>query len=145
MAIARRGDTVHVHYTGRLDDGSVFDDSEGRDPLTFTLGTGQVIDGFERAIDGMEVGARRTVRIPVGEAYGERRPDLLLEVPRRELPEGLDVEVGARLEMHREGQAMPVVVVAADEVAIHLDANHPLAGQALTFDLRLVAIAGRSA
>jgi peptidylprolyl isomerase len=140
MAIAKRGDIVHVHYEGRLDDGSVFDDSEGRDPLAFTLGAGQVIDGFERAIDGMAVGARRTVRIPVDEAYGERRPDLLLEVPRGELPDDLDVAVGARLEMHREGRAMPVVVVAADEVAIKLDANHPLAGQALTFDLRLVAI-----
>jgi peptidylprolyl isomerase len=144
MTIAKRGDTVHVHYTGRLDDGSVFDDSAGRDPLAFTLGAGQVIGGFERAIEGMAVGARRTVRIPVAEAYGERRPEALLQVQRTELPDGLDVELGARLEMHRNGQAMPVVVVAADAVAITLDANHPLAGRALTFDLHLVSIAPRS-
>ena len=142
MATARDGDIVHVHYTGRLDDGSVFDASEGRNPLAFKLGAGQVIPGFEQAIDGMEVGGSKTVRIPVDEAYGMRRDDLVLEVPRSQLPDDLEVDVGARLEMQRgDGQSLPVMVVAADDAAITLDANHPLAGQALTFELHLVAIA----
>jgi peptidylprolyl isomerase len=142
MATARRGDIVHVHYTGRLDDGSVFDASEGRSPLAFKLGAGQVIPGFEQAVDGMEVGGSKTVRIPVDEAYGTRRDDLVLEVPRAHLPDDLDADVGARLEMQRQdGHSLPVVVVAADDAAITVDANHPLAGQALTFELRLMAIA----
>ncbi len=142
MATAKSGDIVHVHYTGRLDDGSVFDASEGRDPLEFTLGAGQVIDGFDRALDGMEVGASKRVRIPVEEAYGPRRDDLVLAIPRSQVPAGMEVEVGSRLELQRpDGQRMPVTVVATDEAAIHLDANHPLAGEALTFELELVAIA----
>jgi len=142
MATAKPGDTVHVHYTGRLDDGSVFDASEGRDPLEFTLGAGHVIDGFDRALDGMEVGTSKSVRIPVEEAYGERRDDLVLELPRSQVPEGMVVEVGARLELQRhDGHTMPVTVIATDDVAIKLDANHPLAGEALTFELQLVAIA----
>jgi len=142
VATAKPGDTVHVHYTGRLDDGSVFDASEGRDPLAFTLGAGQVIDGFERALEGMEVGASKRVRIPADEAYGARRDDLVLAIPRSQVPAGMEVEVGSRLELQRhDGQRMPVTVVAADDAAIHLDANHPLAGEALTFELQLVAVA----
>jgi peptidylprolyl isomerase len=142
MATAKPGNTVHVHYTGRLDDGSVFDASEGRDPLAFTLGAGQVIEGFEQAVAGMGVGDSKTVRIPVDEAYGQRRADLVLEVPREQLPDDLEVDVGSRLEMQRpDGQGMPVTVVAKDDAGITLDANHPLAGQALTFELQLVAIA----
>jgi peptidylprolyl isomerase len=141
MATAQHGDIVHVHYTGRLDDGSVFDASEGRSPLAFKLGAGQVIAGFEQAVDGMEVGATKTVRIPAAEAYGTRRDDLVLEVPRSQLPDELAVDVGARLQMQRhDGPSLPVTVVAVDEAAVTLDANHPLAGQALTFDLHLVAI-----
>jgi FKBP-type peptidyl-prolyl cis-trans isomerase 2 len=142
QTVAQPGDTVHVHYTGRLDDGSVFDASEGRDPLAFTLGQGQVIAGFDDAIAGMEVGATKTVRIPADEAYGARRDDLLIEVPRTQLPDGLEVEVGMQLQLRREdGGAMPVTVADTAEGSITLDANHPLAGQALTFDLQLVAIA----
>lgn len=142
QTVAKTGDTVHVHYTGRLDDGSVFDASEGRDPLAFTLGEGQVIAGFDDAIAGMEIGATKTVRIPVDEAYGARREDLLIEVPRTQLPDGLEVEVGMQLQLRREdGGAMPVTVAETGEASITLDANHPLAGQALTFDLHLVAIA----
>ena len=142
MSTAKPGDTVHVHYTGRLDDGSVFDASEGRDPLEFTLGQGQVIGGFDDAVSGMAVGDAKTVRIPSDEAYGPRRDELLIEVPRAQLPDGLDVEVGMQLQLRREdGGAMPVTVAETGEAAITLDANHPLAGQALTFELQLVGIA----
>lgn len=140
--IAKPGDTVHVHYTGRLDDGTVFDASEGRDPLAFTIGGGQVIEGFEQAVDGMVVGTEKTVRIPADEAYGTRRDDLLIEVPREQLPEEMDVEVGMQLQLRREdGGAVPVTVAETADEKIVLDANHPLAGEALTFELQLVAIA----
>ncbi len=139
---AKLGDTVHVHYTGRLDDGTVFDASEGRDPLAFTLGQGQVIEGFEQAVDGMAVGTAKTVRIPPDEAYGTHRDDLLIEVPREGLPEEMAVEVGMQLQLRREdGGALPVTVAETGDASITLDANHPLAGQALTFELQLVAIA----
>jgi len=141
MTTAATGDTVHVHYTGKLDDGSVFDASEGRDPLAFTLGGGQVIPGFDQAIDGMRIGESKTVRIPAEEAYGSRRDELLLELPNEQLPDDLDVEVGARLHMRGpDGGAVPVTVVAKHDDGITLDANHPLAGEALTFELQLVAI-----
>lgn len=140
--IAKPGDTVHVHYTGRLDDGTVFDASEGRDPLAFTIGQGQVIEGFEQAVDGMVVGTEKTVRIPADEAYGTRRDDLLIEVPREQLPEEMAVEVGMQLQLRREdGGALPVTVAETADEKIVLDANHPLAGEALTFELQLVAIA----
>jgi peptidylprolyl isomerase len=140
--IAKPGDTVHVHYTGRLDDGTVFDASEGRDPLAFTIGQGQVIEGFEQAVDGMVVGTEKTVRIPPDEAYGTRRDDLLIEVPREQLPEEMAVEVGMQLQLRREdGGALPVTVAETADESITLDANHPLAGEALTFELQLVAIA----
>jgi peptidylprolyl isomerase len=142
MSTARTGNTVHVHYTGRLDDGSVFDASEGREPLAFTLGEGQVIGGFDEAVEGMAVGDAKTVRIPPEEAYGERRDELLIEVPREQLPDGMSVEVGMQLQLRREdGGAMPVTVADTGEDTITLDANHPLAGEALTFELQLVAIA----
>ncbi len=142
MQTAKAGDTVHVHYTGRLDDGTVFDASEGREPLAFTLGQGQVIEGFEQAVDGMAVGTAKTVRIPPDEAYGTRRDDLLIEVPREQLPEEMAVEVGMQLQLRREdGGALPVTVAETGDASIVLDANHPLAGEALTFELQLVAIA----
>lgn len=142
MATANTGDTVHVHYTGRLDDGTVFDSSEGRDPLAFTVGAGQVVPGFDEAVNGMQVGDSKTVRIGPGDAYGERREDLLLDVPSEQLPEGLEPEVGMELGLRgQDGQTMPVRVAAVGNEAITLDANHPLAGEALTFDVELVDIA----
>lgn len=142
MSTAKAGDTVHVHYTGRLDDGSVFDASEGRDPLAFTLGQGQVIGGFDDAVAGMAVGDAKTVQIPPDGGYGERREELRIEVPREQLPDGMDVEVGMQLQLRREdGNAMPVTVAETGEGSITLDANHPLAGRTLTFELQLVAIA----
>lgn len=141
MSTAKQGDTVQIHYTGTLEDGTVFDSSEGRDPLSFTLGQGQVISGFEEAALGMEVGETKKARIDVDEAYGQRRDDLVLEVPREQLPDELEVDVGTPLQLQQpDGQAVPVTVAALDETTVTLDANHPLAGQALTFEMTLVGI-----
>jgi len=136
---AAEGDTVHIHYTGRLDDGTVFDSSEGREPLEFTLGSGQVIPGFDDAVTGMEVGDTKTVTIPADRAYGAKRDELILDFPRAELPEGIDPQVGHQLQMSTpDGQVFQVEVVGTSEEGIVLDANHPLAGKDLTFDIELV-------
>lgn len=139
MAQATPGDTVRIHYTGRLDDGTVFDTSEGRDPLEFVLGSGQVIPGFERAVTGMERGEEKTVTIPADEAYGERKSELLINVGRSEMPSGLDPQVGQRLQMSTpDGQTFQVTVTETSDTTVVLDANHPLAGRDLTFDIQLV-------
>lgn len=141
MSIAKQGDTVHVHYTGRLADGTMFDSSQERDPLEFKLGAGMVIPGFDAAIVGMSVGDQKTAEIPVDQAYGARRDELVMSVPRAQLPEGMDPSPGDRLSMQtRDGQAVPVVVSGTSVEAIEIDANHPLAGEDLTFDLMLVRI-----
>lgn len=141
MPQAKKGDTVAIHYTGRLDNGTVFDTSQGRDPLEFTLGAGQVIPGFEGAVAGMAPGDQRTTTVPAEEAYGPRRDDLLVAIPRERLPDGMDPNVGEKLEMATsEGQTVPVVVADADERAIVVDANHPLAGEDLVFEIELVKI-----
>jgi peptidylprolyl isomerase len=143
MAQAAAGDTVHIHYTGRLDNGTIFDASEGRAPLAFELGAGHVIPGFDRAVLGMVVGEEKEVRIEVAEAYGAKRDDLLFRIPLAQLPEGLEAPIGAQLQMSgQQGGQFPVQVVASDDEAITVDANHPLAGEALTFALKLVAIGG---
>jgi FKBP-type peptidyl-prolyl cis-trans isomerase 2 len=140
MQVAKRGDTVHVHYKGTLDDGSVFDSSEGSDPISFTIGGGNVIAGFENALEGMAVGDRKTARMEPADAYGDRREDLVFTVPRTEMPEG-EIEVGHMLQVgFADGSSTAVSVAAIDDVAVTLDANHPLAGQALTFELELVRI-----
>lgn len=141
MAQAKTGDTVHIHYTGRLGDGTVFDSSRDRDPLTFTLGEGQVIPGFEAAVTGMETGQSKTTEIPSDEAYGPRRPEMEMSMPRSQFPDGMNPEVGQQLQMQTpDGQAVPVMVTGTSEEAIDLDANHPLAGQDLTFDIELVKV-----
>jgi len=141
MADAKVGDTVRIHYTGRLDDGSVFDASAGREPLAFELGSGQVIPGFDRAVLGMRVGEQKEVRIPAEEAYGMAREELRVRFPRERLPAGMDPELGARLQMTGEGgRPIVVTVVERDDETITLDANHELAGKALTFELELVSI-----
>ena len=138
---AQAGDTVAVHYTGTLDDGRTFDSSQGREPLEFRLGGGQVISGFDEAVAGMEVGEQKTVRIPAEDAYGPRRDDLLLELRREQIPPEIDLEVGMGLSVQQpDGQPLPVTVAALGEGSVTLDANHPLAGEDLTFDLTLVAI-----
>ncbi|MDA3844149.1 MAG: peptidylprolyl isomerase [Candidatus Kapabacteria bacterium] len=141
MAKAKKDDTVKVHYTGKLTDGNTFDTSEGRDPLSFKLGSNQVIPGFENGIIGMEVGEKKTINIPIAEAYGEYRKELLLKVDLKQLPEGVEPKVGDTLEMTNEnGDIIPVRVADITETDIVLDANHPLSGQELVFDLELVSI-----
>jgi FKBP-type peptidyl-prolyl cis-trans isomerase 2 len=140
---AKTGDTVKVHYTGRLQDGTVFDTSVGSEPLEFTLGQGQVIPGFEQAVIGMQVGESKTVTIPVDQAYGPRRDDMILEVNRDELPDDLEPTVGMQLQMNQgDGGIVIVTITEVSETTIKVDANHPLAGQDLTFDIELVDIVG---
>lgn len=141
MAEARQGANVKVHYTGRLDDGTVFDSSESREPLSFVLGEGKVIPGFEDAVMGMGEGDSRTTTIPSDEAYGPHRDELILAVERERFPDEVDPEVGLRLQMQtQEGDVVPVVVAGVEEDTIKLDANHPLAGRDLTFDIELVEV-----
>jgi peptidylprolyl isomerase len=137
---AKAGDTVRVHYTGTLDDGTEFDSSAGREPLEFTLGAGQVVPGFDAAVTGMRIGERKTVTIPAAEAYGEPRQELLLTVPRAQVPPNVQPRVGQRLQVGRGDQAFPVVVHEVTDEHVVLDGNHPLAGQDLTFALELVEI-----
>lgn len=139
---AQSGDTVRVHYTGRLDDETVFDSSEGRAPLAFTLGAGQVVPGFDRAVTGLEAGESRTVRMEPEEAYGARRNDLVLSVPHDAFPDRIAPQPGQRLQLGLQGGgSLDAEVTEVGEDAVTLDANHPLAGQALTFDVTLVEIA----
>lgn len=140
---AQPGDVVRVHYTGRLDDETVFDSSEGREPLTFTLGAGQVVPGFDRAVTGLEEGESRTVRMEPDEAYGPRREDLVLTVPHDAFPDGMDPQPGQRLQLGLQGGgAVEARVTDVGEDAVTLDANHQLAGEALTFDVTLVEVGG---
>ena len=136
---AKRGDKVRVHYTGTLQDGTEFDSSRGRAPLEFTLGEGRVIAGFDAAVTGMEVGESRTVTIPTAEAYGDRNDAMLLRVPRAQVPPNVDPQVGQQLQVGRGDQAVNVVVREVTPEHIVLDANHPLAGEDLTFALELVS------
>ena len=141
MTQAKSGDTVRIHYTGTLDDGTQFDSSAGRDPLEFALGAGQVIPGFDNAVDGMAVGEKKTVTLPAQEAYGERHEQLVQEVSRSALPGEIEPAVGMQLQSQSpEGQVMMLVVTDVGEESITADANHPLAGQALTFAIELVEI-----
>ncbi|MEE4013986.1 peptidylprolyl isomerase [Roseibium sp. FZY0029] len=141
MTEAKSGDTVRLHYKGTLDDGSVFDSSEGRDPLEFTVGSGQIIPGLDEAIPGMKVGDEKTVRIEPDNAYGAHNPGARQAVPRTNIPANIPLEVGLQLQAQTEnGQMMTVTVVEISENEVVLDANHPLAGQALTFEIQLTAI-----
>jgi len=135
------GKTVKVHYTGKLTDGSVFDSSEGRDPLEFQVGIGQVIPGFDAAIQQMDVGASQTITIPSNEAYGEVREEMIAVVPHAQFPEGLNPEVGQTLQLQTPEGALPVRVTEVKEEGVVIDGNHPLAGEDLTFDLTLVEAA----
>ena len=142
MTQAKSGDTVRIHYTGTLDDGTEFDSSAGRDPLEFALGGGQVIPGFDSAVDGMTVGENKTVTIPADQAYGDRHEQLVQEVPKNALPEEIEPAVGMQLQSRSpEGQVMNLDVPEVAEESITVDGTHPLAGQALTFAIELVEIA----
>ncbi len=141
MSQAKSGDTVRIHYTGTLSDGTQFDSSAGRDPLEFALGGGQVIPGFDNAVDGMSVGDSKTVTIAPDDAYGPRHDQLVQEVPRSALPEDMEPEVGMHLQSQSpDGQVMNLVITEVAESSITLDANHPLSGQDLTFAIELVEI-----
>ena len=142
MTTAKQGDTVHIHYSGSLGDGTVFDSSADRDPLSFTIGSGQVIPGFEEAVIGMAIDEKKNVTIPVDKAYGPRNEELIMTVPKEQVPPDLNPEVGQKLQM--QGPNDTPVVVEVTEVAeehIKLDANPPLAGKDLVFDIELVEIA----
>ena len=134
------GKTVKVHYKGTLEDGTTFDSSEGRDPIEFEIGTGTVIPGFEAAIVSMEVGATQSVDIPCAEAYGEMNEDMVGQIPRDTLPAEIEPEVDMVLTMESPEGDLPVRIIAMTEDELTLDANHPLAGKDLNFELTLVEI-----
>ena len=141
MAQMKNGDKVSVHYTGKLADGSIFDSTAGEDPFVFTLGEDDLIDGFVNAIQAMNVGEKKTVTIGVEDAYGEWHEDMVIEVPRSEMPADLDLEVGDELEVtDEEDESMIVSVSEITDTTVTLDGNPALAGEVLTFDLELVAI-----
>ncbi|HIE05506.1 MAG TPA: peptidylprolyl isomerase [bacterium (Candidatus Stahlbacteria)] len=142
MVEAKRGDTVKVHYTGKLDNGRVFDSSIKKEPFQFTLGEGKIIPGFEKAVIGMKAGESKTITIPPEEAYGPHRDDLVATLERSELPSYLDPKVGQMLEIRRPGGGvLRVIITAVDEMTVTLDGNHPLAGKVLTFEIELIEIA----
>lgn len=140
MSTVKQGDTVRVHYTGRLQDGSVFDSSREREPLQFEVGAGQMIAGFDSAVKGMEVGQSKTAEIPADEAYGERRDEMMVDVPRTQVPGDINPQVGQQLAINQGGRQIPVIVKEVNEEKIVLDANHPLAGKDLIFDIEVVEI-----
>jgi peptidylprolyl isomerase len=141
MTQVKAGDTVRIHYTGTLEDGSVFDSSEGRDPLEFTVGSGQIIPGLDKALPGMAVGEEKTVTVPPEEAYGHPDPAGTQDVPRDQIPPHIEVEIGTRLQLSLpDGKQLPVTVTDLTEEKVVLDANHPLAGKALTFKVEMVEI-----
>lgn len=141
MDRARKGDTVSVHYTGRLEDGTVFDTTAGRDPLVFTMGNEETIPGFEEAVSGMKPGELKRVRVPAKKAYGPRREEMLMRLKRDQLPEELEPQIGERLQLNQQdGFAMVVTITDIAGSCVTVDANHPLAGKDLVFDIRLVKV-----
>ncbi|SDO39300.1 peptidylprolyl isomerase [Lutimaribacter pacificus] len=141
MTQVKPGDTVRIHYTGTLADGSTFDSSEGRDPLEFTVGSGQIIPGLDKAMPGMAVGEKKVVEVPCDDAYGQPDPNARQAVPRAEIPADIPLDIGTQLQVQTpQGQVMPVTVAEVTETEVTLDANHPLAGRDLTFAIELVSI-----
>ncbi|MBA5778306.1 peptidylprolyl isomerase [Stappia sp. F7233] len=142
MTMAKQGDIVRIHYTGRFDDGTEFDSSVGRSPLEFTLGAGEIIPGLEREIDGMAVGARKNVMISAEDAYGPHIAEHVQEVDRNLLPPEIVPTIGTRLQAESgDGRTVVFTITAADETTVTLDANHPLAGKDLVFEVELIEIA----
>jgi len=143
MQQVKSGDKVKVHYHGRLTSGETFDKSEGREPLEFEVGSGMVIKGFDEGVTGMAVGEKKTINIPFLEAYGPHNPEMIIEMPKDRFPQDMEVEVGMPLGMSDgQGNQYQVVVTQIKDDAVVLDANHPLAGKDLVFDLELVEISG---
>ncbi len=141
MSDAKTGDTVRIHYTGTLSDGSTFDSSAGRDPLEFTVGSGQIIPGLDKAIHGMAVGDKKVVEVSADEAYGPHNPEGIQSVPRAQVPDHIPLDPGTQLQVQTgDGRTLPVTVTEVTEDTVTLDANHPLAGKDLTFEVELVEI-----
>lgn len=141
MSQVEKGNNVKVHYTGTLTDKTVFDSSREREPLAFTVGAGQMIAGFDAAVVGMKVGESKTVTIPANEAYGPKSEEAMIKVPKTQLPEGMQPEIGMQLEARQpDGRAQVLVVAEVLETEVVLDANHPLAGKDLIFDIEMMEI-----
>jgi len=141
MATVKDGDTVKVHYTGKLENDVVFDTSNEREPLQFTIGEGRVIPGFEEAVVGMEPGESKTANIPADQAYGPYHEEMVRALDRNQLPPDIELEVGQHLESRsEEGQSFIVTVIDISGSTVTLDANHPLAGKDLNFDIELLEI-----
>ncbi len=141
MTEIKDGDTVRIHYTGTLTDGNVFDSSDGRDPLEFVVGSGQIISGLDAALPGMIVGEKKSVEIPCLEAYGPINPAMRQSIPREGVPDDIPLDLGTQLQMQTsDGQAVGVTIVGVDDATITLDANHPLAGKDLIFEFEIVSI-----
>ena len=137
----KKGDVVRVHYTGTLTDGSQFDSSVGRNPLEFTVGAGQMIAGFDAGVLGMVVGEKKTLQIDPDNGYGQSNPEAIIEFPKTNVPEGMELEVGMQLNLQNEyGQPVPVVIIELREDVVVMDANHSLAGKDLIFEVELVEI-----
>jgi peptidylprolyl isomerase len=143
MQQAKNGDKVKVHYHGRLSSGETFDSSEGREPLEFEVGSGMVIKGFDDGVTGMQVGEKKTVNIPAEHAYGEKNQEMIIEYPKDQFPSHIDLKVGEELVMSSaSGQQFRVKIAEIKDDVVLLDANHPLAGEELIFDIELVEIVG---
>ncbi|MGI6216993.1 MAG: FKBP-type peptidyl-prolyl cis-trans isomerase [Coriobacteriales bacterium] len=139
--LMEKGKTVRVHYKGTLDDGTVFDSSENRDPLEFQVGMGQMIPGFDAAVLEMEVGDKKTVHIPAAEAYGEVDPSRIAKIPREKFPSAENAPIGVRIMLSGPGGAMiPAVITSIDDKFVTVDFNHELAGKALNFEIELVEV-----
>lgn len=141
MRQAKQGDTVKIHYTGKLEDETVFDSSVNREPLQFTIGAGKIIPGVEQGIIGMSPGESKTVKVSSDEAYGPHRPELVEEIERKKLPNYLKLKAGKMLQIQQpNGQTIRVLITNVTESKVTLDGNHPLAGKELIFDIQLLEI-----
>ena len=141
MAIAKEGDTVRVHYTGKLEDGTVFDTSEDGASMEFKVGTGELLKAFEKGVIGMSIGEKKTIKIPMEEAYGPRKDEMVFEFDKARAPENFDAEIGQELQMFRaDGKPVNITVIAKSEKSYTMDCNHALAGKDLVFDVRLEEI-----
>ena len=141
MTDVKAGDTVRIHYTGTLNDGSTFDSSAGREPLEFVVGSGQIIPGLDSALPGMKVGDTKVVEVPADQAYGAHNPEGVQAIPRDQFPDNIPLDPGTQLQVQTaDGRALPVTITEVSEDAVVLDANHALAGKDLTFDIELVEI-----
>lgn len=138
---AKQGSKVKIHYTGKLEDGGIFASSKNKEPIEFTLGQGQVIPGIEEAVEGMQPGESKTVKIPPDKAYGPHRNELTQEIPKKDIPADIKPEAGQRLNVKwSDGKETAVSVTEVSETSVTIDANHPLAGKDIVFDLELVGI-----